>query len=60
VHGFQKGEPAKDKMVTLDVYDDKDRKCEIRIGSRKDAPGVVTQEDINAILGSMEEAEAGQ
>ena len=52
--GFQKGDPHKSDIVTIDAFDDKDREYEVWVGKTKGTRGVITQEDVNAILSTIE------
>ena len=60
VRGFQRGDPAKSPSIMLNIFTKNDHECLLIVVETAGTQGKVTQEDINAILGSMEEAEAGQ
>ena len=54
LRGFQKGDPQKADVVLIDAFDDSDREYEVWVGKTKGTKAVVTQEDINAILSTLE------
>lgn len=58
IKGFQKGDPAKSEVVDLDAFDDRDREYQIIVGTTKGTHGLVSQEDINLILSTLEFVQA--
>jgi len=52
--GFQKGDPHKSDIVIIDAFDDSDREYEVWVGRTRGTQAVVTQEDVNAILSTLE------
>ena len=54
LQGFQKGDPQKADCVIIDAFDDSDREYEVWVGKTRGTQAVVTQEDINAILSTLE------
>jgi hypothetical protein len=58
--GFQKGDPALDKMVIVEAFDSQDHKIELFIGSEPAAESKLSQTDINQILLSLRPASPSQ
>jgi hypothetical protein len=54
LHGFQKGNPQQSNLIAIDAFDDSDREYEVWIGQTAGTHGTVSQEDINAILASIQ------
>jgi hypothetical protein len=54
LQGFQKGDPRKTDLVIVEAFDDSDREYEFWVGRTSGTQAVVTQEDINAILSTLE------
>jgi hypothetical protein len=54
LQGFQKGDPHKADVVIIDAFDESDREYEVWVGRTIGTQAVVTQEDINAILSTLE------
>lgn len=56
MRGFQEGEPSRDKLIKLVLFDSQDREVEILL--TRPADGVLTQEQINAVIASVHPLEA--
>jgi hypothetical protein len=54
LQGFQKGDPYRADIVILDAFDDSDREYEVWVGRTRGTQAAVNQEDINAILSTLE------
>jgi hypothetical protein len=53
LQGFQRGDPTRDKTVTIDAFDAHDHEIELSIGRAPDARQDVTQSELNRIVYSL-------
>lgn len=60
VRGFQKGEPSRDRVTFLDLFDDKDHEFELWIASDKQGKAKITQADLNRIIQTLRRVEEGK
>ncbi len=54
LRGFQKGDPARAQFVLINAFNGQDGEYKLLIGAAKGTAGVVTQEDINKILWTIQ------
>ena len=54
LRGFQKGDPQRSNLITVDAFDEGDHEYEVWFGQTTGTHGTISQEDINAILDSIQ------
>lgn len=56
LRGFQKGEPSRDKVIFLELFDDQDREVEVLVAPDKQGRAKITQADVNRIIQTIHPA----